>query len=72
MQGVFSVLSLFVDLSMCMPQILIRKIIDFKTFSFLPQWIIVNQNQYISRSLVEICFWQIAKTVECPMFLMLK
>lgn len=51
---------------MCMPQILIRKVIDFKAFSFFVQWIIVNLNQYISSLLVEICLWQIGKTVKCP------
>ena len=51
---------------MCMPQILIRKVIDFKAFSLFVQWIIVNLNQYISSLLVEICLWQIGKTVKCP------
>ena len=55
-----------VDLSMCMPQILIRKVIDYKAFSFFVQWIIVNLNQYISSLLVEICLWQIGKMVKCP------
>lgn len=55
-----------VDLSMCMPQILIRKVIKLKAFSFFVPWVIVNLNQYISSLLVEICLWQIGKMVKCP------
>lgn len=51
---------------MCMPQILIRKVIKLKAFSFFVPWVIVNLNQYISSLLVEICLWQIGKMVKCP------